>query len=46
MCDILNFVNLMGQMYSVNLFLGGVFMTYGTDVLNFINMEDKIDLIP
>ena len=37
----LNFVNVIGQMYFVNFFLGGVFMTYGTDVLNFINMEDE-----
>jgi len=40
-CDILNFVNVVGQIYFVNLFLGGVFMTYGTDVLNFINQEDE-----
>ena len=40
-CDALNFVNIIGQIYFVNLFLGGVFMTYGTDVLNFINMEDE-----
>ena len=39
-CDILNFVNVIGQMYFVNTFLGGVFMTYGTEVLNFMNMED------
>ena len=37
----LNFVNVIGQMYFVNFFLGGVFMTYGTDVLNFINMDDE-----
>jgi len=40
-CDILNFVNVIGQMYFINLFLGGVFMTYGTEVLNFINMDDE-----
>jgi len=39
-CDVLNFVNVIGQMYFVNTFLGGVFMTYGTKVLEFINMED------
>ena len=27
-------------MYFVNFFLGGVFMTYGTDVINFMSMED------
>lgn len=40
-CDILNFVNVIGQMYFVNTFLGGVFMTYGTEVLNFMSMEDE-----
>jgi len=40
-CDVLNFVNVVGQMYFLNFFLGGVFMTYGTDVLNFINEEDS-----
>ena len=39
-CDLLNFVNVIGQMYFVNFFLGGVFMTYGTDVINFMSMED------
>jgi hypothetical protein len=39
-CDVLNFANVIGQMYFINTFLGGVFMTYGTEVLNFINMED------
>ena len=32
-CDLLNFVNVIGQMYMINAFLGGVFMAYGTDVL-------------
>jgi len=40
-CDLLNLVNIFGQMYFVNMFLGGVFMTYGTDVLNFMNQEDE-----
>ena len=39
-CDVLNFANVIGQMYFINTFLGGVFMTYGTEVLNFMNMED------
>ncbi len=32
-CDILNFANVIGQMYLLNTFLGGVFLAYGTDVL-------------
>ena len=33
LCDVLNFVNVIGQMYLLNTFLGGVFMAYGSDVL-------------
>ncbi len=32
-CDILNFINVIAQMYTINAFLGGVFLAYGTDVL-------------
>lgn len=39
-CDLLNFVNVIGQIYFVNFFLGGVFMTYGTEVIDFMNKED------
>ena len=44
-CDILNFVNVIGQMYLLNTFLGGVFLTYGTDVLYWseANPEDRND---
>merc|ERR1712079_543463 len=30
-----NLVNVIGQMFLINKFLGGVFMTYGTDVINW-----------
>lgn len=40
-CDFLNFVNVIGQMYFVNKFLGGVFMTYGTEVFSWVNMDDN-----
>jgi len=42
LCDVLNFVNVIGQMYFINYFLGGVFMTYGTKVLDFMNMDDEM----
>lgn len=51
-CDILNFVNVIGQMYLINTFLGGVFMTYGTDVLKWSESEPEdrtdpmIDVFP
>lgn len=39
-CDFLNFVNVIGQMFLINKFLGGVFMTYGTEVLNWAQEVD------
>jgi hypothetical protein len=42
-CDILNVVNVVGQMYLINAFLGGVFLTYGTDVLYWNEVEDRTD---
>merc|ERR1719505_458027 len=39
-CDLLNVVNVIGQIYFINFFLGGVFMTYGTEVIDFMNMDD------
>ena len=33
-------VNVVGQIYFINFFLGGVFMTYGTEVIDFMNMDD------
>lgn len=40
-CDSLNFINCIGQLFFINKFLGGVFMTYGTEVLSFMNMDDE-----
>ena len=51
-CDLLNFVNVIGQMYLINTFLGGVFLTYGTDVLKWSESEPEdrtdpmIDVFP
>ena len=44
-CDLLNFVNVIGQMYLLNAFLGGVFLAYGSDVLYWseANPEDRND---
>lgn len=41
LCDILNFVNVIGQMYLINTFLGGVFLAYGTDVLYWNEAEPE-----
>jgi len=45
LCDFLNFVNVIGQMFFINKFLNGVFMSYGTEVLNWseMNAEDRTD---
>ena len=44
-CDFLNFINVVGQMYFLNVFLGGVFLTYGTEVIAWAdaNPEDRTD---
>lgn len=38
-CEILNFVNVVGQIYFTNAFLGGEFTTYGTEVIQFSQMD-------
>ena len=40
-----NLVNVIGQMFLINKFLGGVFMTYGTDVINWseADVEGRTD---
>ncbi|XP_012523563.1 innexin inx3 [Monomorium pharaonis] len=44
-CEILNFANTVGNIFFVDTFLGGAFLTYGTKVLSFSNMnqEERID---
>lgn len=38
-CEFLNFINVIGQMFITNRFLGGTFLTYGTDVISFSEMD-------
>nr|XP_045616192.1 innexin inx3-like [Procambarus clarkii] len=40
LCEALNLVNVIGQMFLLDSFFGGVFMTYGTKVLNFVVDDD------
>merc|ERR1719315_529866 len=44
-CEILCFINVIGQMYFTDRFLGGTFMTYGWDVLEMTagNPEERSD---
>jgi hypothetical protein len=40
LCEVLNFVNVVGQMFLTNTFLGGEFTTYGPEVIKFANMNE------
>jgi len=44
-CECLNFINVVCQIFITDSFLGGEFSTYGTEVFNFVNMEssDRVD---
>ena len=41
LCEVLNFVNVIVQIYFVDTFLGGEFTTYGSDVLRLSQLEPK-----
>ena len=45
LCEVLNLVNVLMQIYLMDVFLGGQFTTYGTDVLAISEqpMENRID---
>ncbi|XP_032666521.1 innexin inx2 [Odontomachus brunneus] len=45
LCEVLNFINVFGQIYFMDFFLDGEFTTYGSDVVRFTEMEpeDRID---
>lgn len=39
LCEALNFANVVGNIFFLDTFLGGAFLTYGTKVLKFANMD-------
>ncbi|KAG6460032.1 innexin inx3 [Manduca sexta] len=41
LCEVLNFVNVVGNIFFLDTFLGGAFLTYGTDVVKFSNMNQE-----
>jgi len=41
LCEVLNFVNVIGQIYFLDLFLGGEFTTYGRDVVAMTELEPE-----
>ncbi|CAB3379383.1 Hypothetical predicted protein [Cloeon dipterum] len=40
-CEFMNFVNVIGNIFFVNRFLGGAFLDYGTKVLQFSEMDQE-----
>uniref|UniRef100_A0A224XSQ0 Innexin n=2 Tax=Panstrongylus TaxID=65342 RepID=A0A224XSQ0_9HEMI len=40
-CEVLNFVNVLAQIYFMDFFLDGEFTTYGSDVVRFTEMEPE-----
>jgi len=44
-CEVLNLLNVLGQISFTNRFLGGAFISYGTDVISYseMNQEDRVD---
>ncbi|KAB0790577.1 hypothetical protein PPYR_15018, partial [Photinus pyralis] len=45
LCEFLAFINVIGQMFLMNRFFDGAFLTFGIDVLNFMDSdeEDRVD---
>jgi len=41
LCETLNFVNALGQVFFINVFLSGEFLQYGSEVLAFSEMNDE-----
>uniref|UniRef100_A0A1B6L2T6 Innexin n=1 Tax=Graphocephala atropunctata TaxID=36148 RepID=A0A1B6L2T6_9HEMI len=40
-CEVLNFINVIAQIYFMDFFLDGEFSTYGSDVVRFTEMEQE-----
>jgi hypothetical protein len=40
-CEVLNFINVIIQMYLIDTFLGGAFSSYGLDVLRYTEMDQE-----
>ncbi|GAB6027764.1 hypothetical protein CHUAL_002000 [Chamberlinius hualienensis] len=40
-CELLNLINVIGQMFLTNTFLGGAFLNYGLEVLNFTRLDQS-----
>ncbi|XP_046744117.1 innexin inx3 [Diprion similis] len=40
-CEALNFVNVVGNIFFIDTFLGGAFLTFGTEVISFSNLDQE-----
>ena len=40
-CELLNFANVLGQIYFMDMFLGGEFTTYGSDVVRMSELDPQ-----
>lgn len=45
-CELLTFINVIGQILLMDVFLGGEFTTYGTQVIQYIGMDPEERLDP
>lgn len=41
LCEALNFINVVGNIFFLDTFLGGAFLTYGTEVVKFSNLNQE-----
>jgi hypothetical protein len=41
LCELLNFINAVGNIYFINNFTGGTFLSYGSRVIEFSNMDQE-----
>lgn len=46
MCEVLNFINVLSQIYFIDAFLGGEFRKFGADVVKYTNEEQENRLDP
>lgn len=45
-CELLNFINVLGQIFFMDMFLGGEFTTYGSDVVSMTELEPDVRTDP
>uniref|UniRef100_A0A224XDV8 Innexin n=1 Tax=Panstrongylus lignarius TaxID=156445 RepID=A0A224XDV8_9HEMI len=46
LCELFNFINVIGNIFLIDKFLGGAFMTYGTDVIKFSRQNHEMRTDP